>query len=64
MTWVIVPNSLIDASNAKLDAAFEKVPEAEKDRKIFYRQLLNYVDQYGFLPDFELAKNPTASEGG
>lgn len=54
--WVIVPNSLVDAINTKLDSAFKKVPGAEKDREIFYHQLLNYVDEHGFLPDFELQK--------
>lgn len=56
MVWVIVPNSLVDEINAKLDSAFKKVPEAEKDRKFFYQQLLDYVDQHGFLPDFKSQK--------
>lgn len=56
MSWVIVPNSLRDEINAKLDSAFAKAPEAEKDREIFYHQLLNYFDLHGFLPDFKLQK--------
>lgn len=56
MAWVLVPNSLVDEINAKLDSAFEKAPGVEKDRKFFYQQLLNYVDEHGFLPDFKLQK--------
>ena len=57
MTWLLVPNSLVYEINTKLDSAFEKTPEAEKDREFFYQQLLNYVDEHGFLPDFKLQKN-------
>lgn len=56
MTWVIVPNSLVDEINAGLDSAFKEVPGAEKDREFFYQQLLHYVEQHGFLPDFKLQK--------
>lgn len=54
--WAIVPNELEYEINTKLDIAFAKAPRAEKDREIFYHQLLNYFDQHGFLPDFELQK--------
>jgi hypothetical protein len=53
---VIVPNSLRDAINAKLDAAIAEVPDAEKDREILYGQLLDYFDEHGVVPDFSLAK--------
>jgi len=56
MRMIIVPNVLRDTINTKLDAAFKKVPDAEKDRDILYHQLLDYFDEYGKLPDFELQK--------
>jgi hypothetical protein len=53
---VIVPNDLRDTINAKLDAAFLKCPDAEKDRDVLYQQLLDYFDDMGVIPDFELGK--------
>jgi hypothetical protein len=53
---VIVPDSLRDAINAKLDEAIAKAPEAEADREILYNHLLGFFDEYGYLPEFELAK--------
>ena len=53
---VIVPNDLRDAINGKLDAALAECPDAEKDRVVFYRQLLCYFDEYGVVPDFSLEK--------
>ena len=58
---VIVPNVLRDAINKKLDAAFVKVPEAEKDREVLYNQLLTYYDEHGVVPDFTI-KEPTDEE--
>lgn len=55
---MIIPNALRDAINSKLDAAFEKCPEAAKDREILYGQLLEYFDQHGEVPDFDLYKKP------
>lgn len=51
---MIVPNLLSDTINEKLDAAFKKVPEAEKDRDFLYHQLLKYFDEYGVVPEFDL----------
>ncbi len=51
---VIVPNSLSDAINKKLDAAIAKCPDAEKDRDTLYQQLLTYFDEHGVVPDFTL----------
>lgn len=56
MRTVIVPNYVSDAINAKLDAAFTKVPDAAKDRDELYQQLLGYFDEHGTVPDFELQK--------
>lgn len=59
MSLVIVPDSLRNAINAKLDAAIEVCPDAAKERAELYRQLLAYFDEHGALPDFHLeAKQP------
>ena len=52
---MIVPNVLNEAINNKLDEAFAKVPEAEKDRDALYHDLLDYFNEYGVLPEFDLA---------
>lgn len=50
----IVPDSLRDAINAKLDAALAEVPDAAPDRDLFYEQVLSYFNQHGVLPDFSI----------
>ena len=54
---VIVPNSLRDAINAKLDTAIAACPDAAKDRDALYSQLLDYFDEHGEVPDFHLTKS-------
>ena len=54
---IIVPNELRDEINAKLDAAIEECPGASKDRDALYNQLLEYFDEHGELPEFEIKKN-------
>ena len=54
---VIVPNSLRDAINAKLDEAFKTCPEAEKERESLYHRILEYFDEHGVIPDFTLTSN-------
>jgi hypothetical protein len=51
---VIVPDSLRNAINAKLDAAIAEHPDAEKDREVLYSQLLGYFNEHGVIPDFTL----------
>ena len=51
----IVPDSLHDAINAKLDAAIAEVPEAAVDREVFYKQLLEHFNEYGAVPNFSIA---------
>lgn len=51
---VIVPDTLRDTINEKLDAAFGACPRAEKDREHFYIQLLRYFDEHGTIPDFKI----------
>lgn len=55
----VIPNSLRDAINAKLDAAIAECPAAEKDREVLYGQLLDYFDEHGAVPDFSLAPTST-----
>jgi hypothetical protein len=54
---VIVPNSLRDAINEKLDAAIAICPQAEKERDALYHRLLEYFDEHGVIPDCELKPN-------
>ena len=56
MSFVVVPNSLRDAINAKLDEALKDVPEATLDREVLYAQLFDYFDKYGVVPEFSLEK--------
>jgi hypothetical protein len=56
MSFVIVPNVLRDAINAKLDAAYVMFPDAAADRDIHYQALLDAFNQTGAIPDFTLEK--------
>ena len=56
MSIVIVPDSLRNAINEKLDAAIADEPAAEKDRDLLYHQLLDAFNEYGYLPEFSLRK--------
>jgi len=57
--FLIVPDTLHAAINARLDAAIAKVPGAAIDRDNLYAQLLNVFNEYGVLPEFEIVKNDT-----
>jgi hypothetical protein len=61
MKMVIVPDTLRDAINVKLDAAFILTPEAEKDREHLFQQLLAFYDEHGYLPEFALSKPETSN---
>ena len=54
--FVIVPDSLADKINAKLDLALKKCPGAEDDREHLYSQLLAYFDKFGVVPEFSLMR--------
>ena len=56
MSFLIVPNDISSAINAKLDVAFQECPEAKVDREMMYDQLLDFYDNHGRIPDFELKK--------
>ncbi len=51
---VIVPNTLRDAINAKLDAALLACPEAAAERENFYTALVAYFNEHGVLPDIAI----------
>jgi len=58
----IVPNYVRDAIYKKIDAALLKWPDAEPDRALFYKQLLQVYDEHGMIPDFTIEHNPLPSE--
>lgn len=53
---VIVPNTLADAINKKLDAAYAEIPDAAVDREYHYQALLDHFYEHGVIPDFKLVK--------
>ena len=52
----IIPDYLDEAITKKLDEAIAKHPDAEKDRAVLRSQLLDAVDKYGYIPDFDLGR--------
>ena len=54
MRLAIVPNSLRDEINEKIDVVLLECPEAAVDRDHFYQIMLNYFDEHGHLPEFKL----------
>lgn len=54
MRLVVVPNSLRDAINEKLDAAIAACPGSEVDRETLFTTLLAYFDEHGVIPDFSI----------
>ena len=54
----VIPNVLRDKINEKLDTAFLACPDAAKDRDVLYLQLIDYFDEHGVIPDFELQRKP------
>lgn len=60
MAFLIVPDFVHDAINAKIDAALAETPEASDGRRHFYEVLLDHYNRHGELPEFTLVKR-TAS---
>ena len=56
--FLIVPDSLREAIDAKLDAALALVPDAAMDREHLYHELLAFFDEHGYLPDFTIGPRP------
>lgn len=59
--FLIVPNVLADAIDAKLDAALAECPEAEKHRDVWFKELLNYFNEHGEIPDCQIVKKDGAT---
>lgn len=53
---VIVPNYLRRELESRLDEQIMLHPDAAKDREELYSQLLDYVNEYGVIPDFSLER--------
>jgi hypothetical protein len=53
---VIVPNSLRDAINTRLDAEEAKDPGVAGDREHLYSLMLSLFEEYGYIPEFTLEK--------
>ena len=51
---VIVPDTLRDAINSKLDAAIAMKPDAAQDRDALYSWLLGFFDEHGYVSEFSL----------
>jgi len=51
---VIVPNDLRDKIHTAIDEALGGRPCSNEDREILYGQLLDYFDEHGCIPDFDL----------
>jgi hypothetical protein len=58
----VIPNSLRDAINEKLDNAFAGMDVKAEDRESVYNQLLNYFDEHGYIPEFEITKKGKVKE--
>lgn len=56
MGIIALPNYISDEINKKLDAAFLKAPEAEIDREFYYNELVSFVVNQGFIPDFTITR--------
>jgi hypothetical protein len=58
MSCVIVPDYLRDEIYRRVDEAIALVPGSEPDRDIYYRHVLSYFNDHGFIPDFSIVANP------
>lgn len=63
MSFVIVPGHVSDAINRALDAALAGQPEAASAcREHMFGQLLDYYNEHGEIPEFQVVKNPAEGE--
>ena len=60
MQLVIVPNVVSEQIHAAIDKALGGRPCSDEERDSIYRQLLEYFDVHGVIPDFTLVGNPEA----
>ena len=61
MKIVVVPDSLREAINEKLDAAFEQaaVEPKPEERESTYSSLLAHFNEHGEIPEFTITKKGT-----
>ena len=56
----VVPDYIADEINATLDKLIAAEPAAAADRDVLYSQLLDWVDQHGYVPkDVTVGKRTT-----
>lgn len=56
MIVCIVPNSLRDQINEAIDCTLIECPGAECVRDELYKQLLEYFDEHGVIPEFKIQR--------
>ena len=62
--FFVVPNVLRDRINAVLDEALAGMDEEARGcREHFYQQLLTFFDEYGYVPEIEVAKSDPPGGG-
>lgn len=57
--FYVVPDSISDDIDRRLDAEIAKHPDAEKDRAVLRSQLVEFVNEHGYVPDFTLGRAET-----
>lgn len=62
--FMIVPNELSDEIYRCIDKELERCPEAAPERERFYRELLQYFDRYGVIPEFSVGPSGAACAAG
>ena len=54
MTFFVIPTDIYDEITKRLDAAIAEYPDAEKDRAELRSQIVAFVDEHGYVPEFGL----------
>ena len=57
MNIVIVPNDLRDSIYKIVDKELERCPQFILERENIYKDILNYYNENGTIPDFELKES-------
>lgn len=58
---VVVPDAAYQEITRRLDAEIAKHPDAAADREYLYSCLVGFLDEYGYIPEFSLAKSEEAA---
>ena len=53
---IAVPIHILNEINKKLDDVMSEHPEAGVDRELYFQEILHFVDDHGYIPDFTLTK--------